>query len=142
MSGTLPTDPVSYVEASYDSFSLAEVVAAYGEPTHVLAYAYPSDGDPDRSAYVLSIVYLSKGFRLGHIGGIVTPRVSRDVKFSNVTFFPVVGVDELVRHDAWVGMPGSVARRIVLPWQGEQPFSYYCRDLYEGDNACGRLGPD
>lgn len=110
-------------------FQLSEVIQAYGEPSHVIAFAYQAPDNSLKFFYELSIIYLSQGIAL-FSGGSIKPDSTKDGIFSSVVFFiPTMNglatIDWRARdHPEW-----------VLPWRNDQSFDYFCRDTVNG-RAC------
>lgn len=102
-------------------FSLADVIQAYGEPTHVIANAYHSDG---QTSYVLEYVYLPQGLRLTYPSrGKYKPPLKASSRFGEVTFFSP-SLDGLVA----AGSGSTEILKLLKPWEGFRDFDYYCVD--------------
>lgn len=139
--GLGPDARIGSVTAGYYGFGLADVIAQYGEPTHVMAYAYREFEAPTPAWYGLSLVFLSHGFRIDHDPGHIPPRVDENLRFRDVTFFPIVDEETFLTDGGGAGLESTIARRVIMPWRGEQSFDYYCRDFDErfNANACQTL---
>ncbi len=117
-----PSSPIYYLHPYLPaSFSLGDVIQAYGEPSHIIAKAFPRP-DSEGFDYDLRILYRSHGFILLD-GGAIKPTLNADTLFGSVVFFALN--DEGLRaalagaadHPEW-----------VVPWQGMKDFDYYCTD--------------
>ncbi len=116
-----PSSPIYYLHPYLPaSFSLGDVIQAYGEPSHIIAKVFYVE---DNVSYDLRILYRSQGFILLD-GGLSKPVLNMDTLFGSVIFF--APNDEGLRaalagaadHPEW-----------VVPWQGMKDFDYYCTDI-------------
>jgi hypothetical protein len=115
-----------------ESFSLDEVMAAFGSPSHIMVSAGrgPDIGSP--VTYDLSIVYLDRGFMVPYIGDDITlkPLLSADLPFYSVDFFQ----PSLEGMTGTSGLAPADVEQMLLPWQGIKDFDYYCKQRYGNDS--------
>jgi hypothetical protein len=104
------------------SFSLHDVIQAYGEPSHVLARSYHGPDIGSGIFHDLSIIYLSQGILLVDGDG-GKPTLNSATQFSTVKFFVP---DEKGLEAAFGGTDPYLTR--ITPWQGMKDFDFYCRD--------------
>jgi hypothetical protein len=103
------------------SFKFSDVIRAYGEPSHIIAKAFPRP-DSEGVDYDLRILYRSQGFMLLD-GGAIKPVLNADTLFGSVVFFALndeglqAALAGAADHPEW-----------VVPWQGMKDFDYYCTD--------------
>jgi hypothetical protein len=104
---------------------LRDVIAAYGEPTHLEARAaYDPSG---RITSWLRVLYVNQGFGLA---GEVPITIDSNMAFNSVFFFSP-GMDSFTQlFPEYKSLP-----ELIVPWQGPQSFEFYCRDEYDG-KAC------
>ncbi len=116
------------------SFSIKEIIAALGEPSHALANA---DGCSDECPiYSLSLVYLDKGLRLyitiAQNGKQVKPGLLTDQLTTYSINIVVPGIksfeENYTENYGQYKVPYNEAK-LLVPWQGFQTFDYYCRNL-------------
>jgi hypothetical protein len=105
------------------SFRLQNVIAAYGNPSHVIATAFRSPDLGGPISYDLSIIYLPLGLRL-HTSSTSKPiTLNADTKFEDVSFSDTNDKDL------------TAPQKFLVPWVGIKSFDFYCRDEENG-NAC------
>lgn len=119
-----PSSPIYAVYPYYSpaSFRLGDVIQAYGEPSHIIAKAFPR---PDREGvdYDLRLLYRSQGFVLG-VGGSAKPVLNADILLERVSFFALndegfeAALGGVAGHPEW-----------VVPWKGMKDYDYYCTDV-------------
>jgi hypothetical protein len=118
-----PSSPIYVVEPYLPvSFTLGEVIQAYGEPSHVVARAWVLPGSSDVAAYELSILYLSQGFILTLGDERMKPTLGVDTRLERVLFFAPGDEGLQAASPLWDAYPGR-----PTPWQGMKDFDYYCR---------------
>ena len=105
------------------SFKLQDVIAAYGNPSHVIAAASRSPDFGGPISYDLSIIYLPLGLRLHTSSSGEPTTLNADTKFEDVTF------SEPDRKEL------TAPQKFLVPWVGIKSFDFYCRDEENG-NAC------
>jgi len=119
----MPSSPI-YAVYPYlpASFRLGDVIQSYGEPSHIIAKAFPRP-DSEGFDYALSILYRSQGFILLD-GGAIKPALNADTLFEGVIFFALndeglqAALAGAAEHPEW-----------VIPWQGMKDYDYYCTDI-------------
>jgi hypothetical protein len=117
------TQPIYAISPAFPTpISLHEVIQAYGEPSHVVATAYHGPDYGSGVFYDLAIIYGSLGIRL-HTGGAFRPVLRDDMLFNDILFYDPSDKQFLEPQE------------LLVPWQGMQDFSYYCRDQEDGQ-AC------
>lgn len=127
---------VAFVTSAPDMVSFSEVIAAFGEPSHILALAsyYEHSG----MTYGLNAVYLDRGLMVSFDidgGKNGQPDLAPELMAVSVIVFDTsdVGFKEGMR--AYYDL--AEASTLLVPWQGFQPFSTYCR---ESSPAASRKG--
>ncbi|HEX2914517.1 MAG TPA: hypothetical protein VH186_27195 [Chloroflexia bacterium] len=113
------------------TFKLSQVIAKYGEPSHVIAIDVtgPDLGSPKE--YYLGFVYLPMGFLLYLKTGNI-PTLTADIALSGPQFF-IPGEDGFRRF-------GSPPLKVLVPWQGYKDFAFYCRSQFDsGTSPCDFL---
>jgi hypothetical protein len=127
-----------------DHFSLAPIIAAYGEPSYIAPHASlrPPFGHPDGKTiyYEITVVYQNRGFYLMTFPASTTPpHIAQDMTVSSsVVFFPPTG------EGLEAAEGGERISASLVPWQGEQDFVTYCRQVQSGadsEQLCPSLGP-
>ena len=111
----------------YRSVELQDVIAAYGEPTHIHAQA---ERNPDNTiSYSLRILYRTRGILLSQ-GGNRKLDLTSNMTFDQITFFEPT-------DQALSMVLGGAAAHLewLLPWQGIRDFDSYCRDT-DGGRTC------
>jgi hypothetical protein len=120
------------------SFTLADVIQRYGEPTHVLASASHSVERINEINYRLSIFFQDAGIELGSSGRSTSarPTIQADTLFHVVSFFEPGG--NVVVERVSQRNPKQVP--YILEWKGYADFSEYCHSFndpeYDLRNAC------
>lgn len=115
------------------SFSLGELIEAYGEPGYVLVSTHtslmpkaPSDGS---SIYGIGVLYPELGFVVGGYGD----SIDAGQEIESVTFFGTpfeLPLDQRMRY-IFGRMTGSTE---LIPWQGYQSFRFYCAQVPKSDD--------
>lgn len=109
---------------------LGDVIASYGDPTHIATYAacYP---DRQGASYVLFVVFKRNSFALSSerkFGPESTwLMLDNDTTFDYVRFY-AAGAD--VRVPQVYGYGGEP--NVLVPWRGPQPLGAYLRDYTGG----------
>jgi len=118
-----PSGPIYYLHPYLPaSFRLGDVIQTYGEPSHIIAKAFPRP-DSEGFDYDLRILYRSQGFILLD-GGAIKPVLNADTLFEGVIFFALnneglqAALGGAADHPEW-----------VVPWQGMKDYDYYCTDI-------------
>jgi hypothetical protein len=100
-------------------FRFGDILAAYGQPSHIRASAWVFGRPPD---YYVRLIYLPQGFMVS-ITGSEKLVIDENLAFDDLEFFD----------------PASSERKSLLqgalPWQGMQSFDTYCRDV-DNDTGC------
>ena len=125
------TSIVSLIGLSFPhDFTLAEVMQAYGQPSHVLALAERNFERLNEINYSLVVVYEPQGFLLlWHWMYPQRPVIDQRLSFRTVAFFePTVEGLEYA-----LGNP--VHAELLVPWKGLVDFQEYCHPM-------GSTGPD
>ncbi len=109
------------VPGDSSAFTLADVMQAYGEPSHIQAHAfYGRHGEGP--LYTVAYWYLPLGLSIEENRLHQTkPTLHVGMQFNQVNFYPV-------RQEH---RPEFL--QIIVPWEGFKDFDAYCRPLY-GDN--------
>ncbi|MBN2006463.1 MAG: hypothetical protein JXA21_24135 [Anaerolineae bacterium] len=101
---------------------LRDVMQAYGEPSHVVAYKlYGQYGDGP--FYALDIIYESRGFTLDTGFLYRQPPNMNDRLVFNKLYFRTSPYN-----------PWQSGASTIIPWEGFKDFSFYCR--YESGAMC------
>ena len=106
---------------------LNEVLAAYGEPSHVLALAQPST--PGRTVFIVVFVYVSHGFSLTmdfEYDG-EQPILETNMNVNRIHFFPPTMAGFEGAFGIFVPVPAIST--LLVPWRGFVEFADYCREL-------------
>ncbi|HYF64117.1 MAG TPA: hypothetical protein VD886_14945 [Herpetosiphonaceae bacterium] len=103
---------------------LRDVIAAYGEPSHVAAAAFRGDHG-DGPFYIFSLAWEPAGFAL-EAGSLYTekPILGPDLPFHKLYFSTSPDII----------LPGVSKNQRLLPWEGFKEFDAYCRG--EADQPC------
>jgi hypothetical protein len=126
-----PAERIMEIALSYPwSYNLGEVISAYGEPTHIAAYAacYP---DRRGASYVLFVVFKRNSFALSSEMKL-DPETGR-LMLDNETTFDYVrfyAADRDIRVPQVYGYGGDPS--LLVPWRGPQLLSSYLRDYTGG----------
>lgn len=119
-------------------YNLQDIIATYGEPSHVLALFVIN---PDFStSYELRIIYLTQGFTLAQSYSIKKNDKTRP-EFNTSTFFSLFEFFEPTTDGTTEYKGGmQVKPGILIPWDGFKGFAYYCRDAStNGQKDCSRV---
>ena len=104
-------------------WQLQEIIAAYGEPTHILVtrgYFHDPHSSRAGNVYSLEVIYLSQGFIVGVSTGTEPPVISPTLELHDrVRFFvpTLQGLQTLA--EGWDTTD-------LVPWQGMHSFDWYC----------------
>jgi hypothetical protein len=116
------------------SLLFGEVLEAYGEPSHLIVH---NSIKPNGQHLNILAIYVPQGFaleaRIGPLESIDKP-LDKELVFDTGYFFKP-NEDEIAGavSSSWTN---EDIRRFLVPWQGFQDYSYYCREFYEGDTSC------
>lgn len=122
---------IDEIAPSLPPVRLGDVFSAYGEPSHIQAYAVPGVDIGSGIYYGLSVIYENKGIVL-KLPNTQSPQekplINADTPMNVYFFAPSPG-----------GLP-SVAqgtlrlgyREFIVPWQGIRDFDFYCGDGMDG----------
>jgi hypothetical protein len=129
---TAPPDMIIsiVVDSFYYMPSFAEVIAAYGQPSHALAIGRSTD---------FAVVYLEHGFMLDfelRIEQLSMGQLAPEtLQLTGVRFF----VPTLAGFDAaaptFYDQELTQFSALLVPWVGPKAFSYYCRPAQPGPAA-------
>ncbi len=121
-------EEVKYLRPGYGiSFSLKEIMAAYGEPQFIQAYTQLDDVG---QTYGLVLIFKDKGFAID-TGGIKPITLEESLTFRD---FVIFGPDienlklQIVVRDEW-----------LQSWQGFKDYDYSCWKIAYLINSCGKL---
>lgn len=109
-------------------FQLRDVMATYGDPSHIVAIAQQPP-DATTYSYDLWFIFLPQGLALRN-GRPQKPDLGENMLIYQVIFFvpTLEGLEASIwitkEHPDW-----------VIPWEGFKGFDYYCRDAVNG-RAC------
>ncbi len=117
---------VTEITPPIPQFALAEIIAAYGKPSHVIAQAVAPPDVGQSPVYSLRIIYLNYGILLEetHIPS-VKPEVNLQGQF-NVRFF--VSTKDGFRRATGI----DITDKVVKKWNGLESFDFYCTDDSNG----------
>ncbi len=117
-----PQQTILWTQLSLPPFTLAEVIQAYGEPSHIVARRRDNTEarETGRTIYDLHFVYVPYGFFLSENRLSSKPTFGRQEVFSTLTLF----VPTAQGFSDATGIPPE----FLAPWQGFQTFDVYCRD--------------
>ncbi len=135
-----PTKPVYIIRPKFGiSFKLGDIIQAYGEPSHVIATAYPNPDIGSGLTYSVKIIYLSQGFAFDK--GIVTkdesykPIINGELYLLGPDFF-APDLDGF--GAAFRGLQPQP--KLLVPWEGFKSFDFYCRIPAEkGVEDCSKM---
>jgi hypothetical protein len=125
---------ISMIASGPDMVRLDEVIAAYGDPSHVLAVAH--DYGELGLRYYLSVVYLERGFMMSfYTDGRQKITLAPDLTAAELDFFvpTVEGFDAGVSAFYPVRNPSA----LLVPWEGFKEFAVYCRESRADSNLKG-----
>jgi hypothetical protein len=115
------------------SFTVGEIISAFGEPTHVMASARRSP-DSNGVSYGLTLVYLDYGFSISRsTGDRVKPTMDTQTAFDTVYYFPP-SLEGFVKARDY---PAEQVTSAMKVWQGMKGFAFYCIDS-EGGRLCSK----
>ncbi len=106
----LPTSSGRGIETR-SPFTLADVIDAYGEPSHIVAVK-----DPGYSWYTVNIIYERQGF-------VLMRKTRSKLALDGGLFFEKLVFSASPTMDGIEYYP----ERVLLPWQGMKDFDFYCR---------------
>lgn len=120
-----PNHTIIAISAGFtDDILLREIIAVYGMPTHVIATgkAVRFDDGTIHPEYFFALVYLEKGFLVATNITSTNTMLNEDLHMTGLTFFvPTLST-----------LKGTISEvrdypQTFQPWQGFQPFHFYCR---------------
>jgi hypothetical protein len=118
--------PIAWIGLSFPvPFTLAEIRAAYGDPSHVIPYVgyggLTDGGSGGSTFYEFTVVYLEQGFLLETERELFhPPAIDPQMALSrHVVFFP----------PTLAGLEAVSMRDYMLPWQGFLEFVDYCAQI-------------
>jgi hypothetical protein len=111
------------------SLPFADMMQAYGEPSHIMAYASHGPDIGAGLAYELALVYQSDGFVI-YTSGSGLPALDENTRFNQIVFFAPTnqGTADGLKL---IG----ISLKELIPWRGFQDVTFYCQDDEEG-RAC------
>lgn len=114
------------------SYRLGDAIAAFGEPTHVLAdaFCYP---DNSGAEYSLSVIFAASGLAL-RTSSTYMPTTASTLVDSNTTFTGAMFFT-LQEPLSTIWPPGPAGANALVPWQGPGPLGQYLHD-HTGGNFC------
>jgi hypothetical protein len=122
---------VIYLISLDSNVSLAEVVKAYGEPTHIRATFQRVE--TGQIMYTVDLLYLSQGLILFDGSKYQKTIIGNNLFFTRLGFFAP-------------GMEGyknaypQKEYRYIVPWKGINSFDFYCQtQLLNGDEDCTKV---
>lgn len=134
--GNTPSSTIVLIQPHFSqSLTLGQVIAAFGEPSHVLVSSGPGAEPTSPQVSSISFIYLDHGISL-HTKATVQPSqplVSPDVQLTMVNIFEP---GELGYNRA-MGR-GLQDKLSLVAWQGYKDFSLYCKLTYPHESElCG-----
>jgi hypothetical protein len=126
-SGSASTGVINWIGPYiFDVYTLEEVIAIYGEPDEVFAWA--DTRNPEEGVYYeVVVIYIQKGFIIRQNTAVFGPKpnITQDMEFTFIEFFkPIEEIFFDKINPYYLGK--------TTPWAGFQDFDYYCKDGYEG----------
>ncbi len=118
-----PNNAIKEIEPGLFPFKLADVMQAYGEPSHVIATFSPKNHESGYW-YSLTFFYFSRGFLVRNNPYEVRPELKKDMLLEYIEFFPP-GIDEYPYYR------DNFAKTMLVPWQGFKEWKFYCRYNYD-----------
>lgn len=110
-----------YVPNADETFQFHEVIAAYGDPSHIRVEEF-FDLHGAGPFYKIEIVYTEYGFSIGQRRLHRSKLVLDDrLVFSRIIFY---------------ALPYTIDSASMVPWEGFKGFDYYCRNTSNDGNAC------
>lgn len=120
-----------FAQGGVASLTLDEVIAAYGQPTHMVATRAYAHGNPSEPFYGLTIGFLHSGFALTYAeGSSVKPPLSLETRFRDITLFRPNSVE---RFADLFDLGYYKGQSTMTPWQGTRSFDEYCRQVFVGE---------
>lgn len=128
------TQVIRIVGAGFQkSFKFSELIAAYGQPTHMDVTAGTIvDQHGLTFTYGVLVIWIDQGFALG-VGGFTKPNITNDLSLDGLRFFEPT----LEKYAKTYPYPEA---NMLVPWQGFKDFDFYCRDPYsKSGEDCRKL---
>ncbi len=107
-----------------ESFTLKQVLDAYGEPSHVFAGTFHGVDTPTVTEYDFQLVWLEQGFGLGWTKGLTEPIISPEANSYYLFFFEPT-LKGYVATWQYTGRYPTPLNQLT-PWRGMLSFSEYC----------------
>jgi hypothetical protein len=106
------------------TFTLGEVVAVYGEPSHVLAIAGRNMENPKEIDYRLTFFWQSQGLELlwGEPYPSHTPKIDPNLIFHSIGFFEPTTQG----FERFIALRNKAQIPFLEPWKGYADFEKYC----------------
>lgn len=124
-----PSGPIRSIDPYLPTcFRFKDIIQAYGQPGYVVARSRAGPDIGSGFYYDVRIIYRTKGSLLVSTGS-GRGSLNADSLFSIVIFF---ALDEAAFQEALGGAADQP--ELLVPWQGMNEFSFYCRD--EGGQPC------
>lgn len=114
------------------SFTIGEVIQAYGEPTYIVALSVLQETGGD--SYSVHFIYLDKGFIVQtyeYSKPSTKPNIYADLVVNDGVEFFEPGFEGLLRNY-------SYNKNKLVPWQGYNSFDFYCQ-AYNGSKCIDHL---
>ena len=114
------------------SFTIGEVIQAYGEPTYVVAKSVLQETGGD--SYSVDFIYLDKGFLVRtykYSKPSSKPNINADLVLNYGVEFYETGIEGLLKNY-------SFNKNKLVPWQGYNSFDFYCQ-AYNGSKCIDHL---
>ncbi|MFL5805342.1 MAG: hypothetical protein ACJ8CR_26825, partial [Roseiflexaceae bacterium] len=111
--------------------TLRDIIAAYGQPTHIQAGAIPTAAQSTQAInYLLVIFYKPQRLKLiVQEGAPSIPSLDPDMAIAS---FAIDAPD----HDILTSLDErTLASQGIVSWQGFHEFMFYCRDLINGESC-------
>ena len=118
------TNIIKVIEPGLLPFKLADVIQAYGEPSHVIA-TFSRKNHESGYWYSLTFFYFSSGFLVKNNPIEVRPELKKDMLLEYIEFFPP-GIDAYPYYSE-----NFFAKTMLVPWQGFKDWKFYCRYIYD-----------
>jgi hypothetical protein len=113
--------PIRFIRPYLSSRNrFGDIVAKFGEPSDVKAFAETTPDRPVRILYTIEVIFRSKGLHLrSSQNPFIKPDLSPETIFDIVSFFSSEdSLDNVFKY----------SKNFISPWQGYKGFDYYCKD--------------
>ncbi len=110
-------------------YKLSDIIAAYGEPSHVSILSGPPNKEGEPVSYSYMFMYLSKGFYMNYQS---QAKLILDTNFpvKYPSFFALDSLDSVAK------LLSLGNTNVILPWQGFKSLDFYCRNTIFPDKPC------